>query len=145
MLKSEGQVVGSPFTSRFRRRREWSCTGIGSRLLRREWTCGSGCSSTGNSCSGRNTLGYLTANNVESTDVVIPTALILMGINVELNGHIFSSLNVELFNPVFAKDAENHTARILSWYLNNIVLTHPRVARTIGSSTGCRKNGNDFS
>ncbi len=68
-----------------------------------------------------------------------------MGINVELNGHIFSSLNVELFNPVFAKDAENHTARILSWYLNNIVLTHPRVARTIGSSTGCRKNGNDFS
>ena len=63
--------------------------------------------------------------DVEGTDVVEPAALILVGINIELDGDILTILNVELTNAVFAKNTEHHATRILAGDFQHVILRHP--------------------
>ena len=123
----EGQIVGRTF-SRLLCRRERSNIGIccRSRLLR----------SKGSSTSlGSYSNGSSTTNNIIGADFVEPTSIILVGINIELDGNIFVHLNVKLLNTVFAKDAEQTLARILSRNFDNILLRHPRVTRALRDTT----------
>ena len=50
-----------------------------------------------------------------------------MSVNIELNGHVFVHLDIELLDTVFAEDTEDTTTRILSGNLNDIILRHPRI------------------
>ena len=136
-LPSERQVVGTSFFGRFLCRREWS-GGLRSSgrcgLLRRERssTNGSGISngSAGNGCCN-------TVEHVESTDIIEPAAIKLMGINIKLYGQILTILNVELTDAILSKDAEYATLRILSWNFDYIILRHPRIARAGRGATLC--------
>jgi len=116
--RSEWQIVGTTLSCRFLSRREG---GSGSIRLRREgsgcrranWGCGLGC--------------HLTTDHIIGTDFIKPTPLILMGINIKLNGQILAVLNVELLDPVFAKEAEDTSAGELTRHLYDILLRHPWV------------------
>jgi len=111
----ERQVVGCTLGRSLLCWREWSCSGSwGSSLLRREW-CGT-------SHRGRGNRRHLAANDVVSADIVEPTALILVSINVELNGDILVHLNVKLLDAVLAKKAEYATPGELSGNFDNIIL-----------------------
>ena len=97
----EGQVVGSSFASRLLCRREGGCCGIGGRLLGRERS-GSG-SWTTYSRGSRNAASCLAANNVISANLIKPTSIILMGVNIKLYCDFLTSLNTELFNAILSK------------------------------------------
>ena len=60
--------------------------------------------------------------HVVGTDIIEPAALILMGINIELNGQVLTVLNIELTNTIFTEDAEDATLGILTGNFNDIVL-----------------------
>jgi len=140
----ERQVVGGSLAGRLLCCWERCCGIICNRLLRGEGT-GRGRCGACDGGSGGDGLSHLATDDVEGTDVVEPTALILVRVNVELHGDIFTSLDVELLDAIFSKDAEDHAARVLSGNLNHVVLTHPRVAGTAGSAAAGGKNSNDFS
>ena len=126
-ILSERQIVGSILTTlRLRGERSLGCRS--SILLRREGSRSSrsGCRSrTCKTGGGRHLLGNLATNDIESADIVEPTALILMRVNVKLNGDILTGLNIKLLDAVFTKDTEHHAARILARNLNDVVLAHP--------------------
>ena len=111
MLDLERQVVGAALRGclRCRRERRGSCIGLGLCRWERRCTC----------ISYR---GHLTTNHVVGTDFIEPTALILMGIDVELDGKILTILYVELLDTVFSEKAEYALARILSGNLDDILL-----------------------
>ena len=58
-----------------------------------------------------------------------------MGVNIELHRKIFSLLNIELFDSVFAEDTEKTFTWILSGNFNNVVLRHPVVSCTCRHTT----------
>ena len=60
--------------------------------------------------------------HVISTNVVEPTSIVLMCINIKLNGHVLTILNIELTDAVFAENSEHTTPGILTRNLNNIFL-----------------------
>ena len=68
--------------------------------------------------------------HVEGTDLVKPTTIILMGINIKLDSHILTVLNVELTDTILAEYTKTALTGILTWNFNDILLRHPRVART---------------
>ncbi len=111
----EGQVVGTSFTGRFLCGRERSGSILRSSALRWEGTFGSG-------SSGRS---YDTALNVEGADVVKPATVELMSIYVERYGHVFTHLNIELFDAVFTEHTEYTLLGVLSRNFNHIILRHP--------------------
>ena len=131
----EGEVVGSTFARSGLLSRREGCGGSlrSSVLSRCEW-CGSG-----------NSASHLTTNDVIGTNIVIPTSVELACIDVELYGDLLAGLNVELFDAVFTEDVEHHLAGVLTWYLNDIFLCHPCVSCTVGNTTSCLHDGNDFS
>ena len=75
------------------------------------------------------------ANHVEGTDIIIPTAIELTGINIERHRDVLALLDVELLDAVLTKDIENHMTRILSWDLHDIILHHPRITRALRNAT----------
>ena len=108
IFRLEGQIVGATLACRLLSGRE----GRGSR----------------SDTSHRGTSnGYLTTQHVVGTDIVEPTALIFVGVDIELDGDILVHLNIELLNPVFSENTEHATLRILTRDFNHIVLRHPRV------------------
>ena len=113
----EWQIVSATLRSRFRCWREWCSI----RLSLNRWEGRS---------SGISHWGYLTANHVVSTDIIKPTAIILAGIDIELDRDILTILNIELFDAVFTKDIEDTTSGILARNFNHILLRHPWVATT---------------
>ena len=74
---------------------------------------------------------HLTADNVVSADLVEPTTIVLMGVDVELDGEILTILDVELLDTVLSEETEHTLAGILSGHLDDILLRHPRVASTV--------------
>lgn len=68
-----------------------------------------------------------------------------MCINVERNRKFLTHLDVELLYAVLAKETEAHLFRILIMSLENVLLTHPRVARTSRYTTILRAYRNYFS
>ena len=114
------------------------CSVLSTRLCRWEWSIGCGCcillwgegsGSTRGSASdgggGRHGVGHLTTNNIVRANVIEPTSLILVCINIKLHGNFFAGLNVELLDTVFAKYSEYHASGILTRYFNDIILAHP--------------------
>ena len=75
----------------------------------------------------RSSYGNLTTDNIEGTDIIEPASLVLMGIDVELNGDILIHLNIVLLDAVLAEDAEDATFGIGSGNFDDIVLRHPCV------------------
>ncbi len=141
----EGEIIGGAVTCGILCRREGSGLCGGSyRLLGREGSCGSLRSSSDGSTwssGNRSSATY----NVESTDIVEPTAIELVGINVELNGQVLTHLNIELPDTVFAKYAEHTLPGELARHLDDIVLRHPWVTCALRYATACRQYGNDSS
>ena len=138
--KLERQVVGCIACGRFLCRREGGCR-IGCRScrgsLRREGR------STGSIGIGTRNGSHLTADNIVGADIVEPTALILMGVDIELNGHVLVHLKIKLLDAVFAENAEDTTSGILSGNFDNIILRHPRVSCTCRHATLCWQYSND--
>lgn len=110
---SEGQVVGS--------------TALACRLLGRgEGCCGTTCwregSSLGGTHRGASHWSSLTTHHIVGTDLVKPTAIVLMGIDIELHGEVLTLLDIELLDTVLAKQTEDAFAWILTWHLDDIFL-----------------------
>ncbi len=59
------------------------------------------------------------------TNIIKPTAVELVCINIEAHGDILTLLNIELLDTVFAKNTEHALARILPGNFYHIVLRHP--------------------
>lgn len=130
----ERKVVCTTFSLCFSYWRERSCGGSCGgyrRLLRRE------------GCGGLRL--SLATNDIVGSDIVEPASVEFMGINVKLHGKVFTVLDVELANAVFAKKTEHATAGELSRHLNDIVLRHPVVTRALRNATLCWYYSNDFS
>ena len=131
----EGEVIG------------WGLTR--SRLLSRGEGCGGSLRSSilsgSEGCGSGNGTSHLAAEDVVGADLVEPATVVLVSVDVELNGDLLTGLNIELLDAVFAEDAEEHLTGVLTWHLNDVFLTHPRVACARRHSTVCLKNGNDFS
>ena len=110
----ERQVIGRTFSCGLLSWREWRC-GISTahRLLWRERR---GLGSTSN---GRH---YSTTLNVEGTNLVEPTTIILMSIDIERYGDVLTHLDVELLDTVLTENAEHTFLGILTWYFDNILL-----------------------
>ena len=68
--------------------------------------------------------------HLPGTDIIKPTAIILMGINVKTDAQLFTDLNIHISYLVLTKHAEHALLRELFVSLNYIVLTFPRVACT---------------
>jgi len=137
----EWQIIGTALTSRFLCRREGSRGGI---LLRGEGSCHGSTGHRGSGCWGNSRLlDSLTAHDVESTNLIEPTPIVLMGINVERNRQLLIRLDIKLLDTVFTKNTEDALARICTRNLNHIFLRHPRIACALRHATVCRKYGND--
>jgi hypothetical protein len=54
-----------------------------------------------------------------------------VGVDVELDGEVFTVLDVELFDAVLSEETEHTAAGILSGHLDDILLRHPRVTCTV--------------
>ena len=120
--KLEGQVVGTATVSC-----RLLCRGERSGCLR---NCGLGRErSSIDWCSSHRR--NLTSNNIVRTNIVVPTAVELAGIDVKLYGDVLIQLDIELLDAVLTEDVKHHLTRELSRYLNNIFLCHPGIARTI--------------
>ncbi len=145
---SEGQIIGSTFlcTLLCRRergrlrsysrccatscRRERGCL-RSSRSYTGSWGKGRGtCVNTGNGSGLGNGLGGLATEHVESIDAVIPASLVLLGIDIKLDGDFLARLNIEHLDTFLAENTEHHATRILSGNFQNIFLVHPGIART---------------
>ena len=116
----KGQIIRAALTRWLLSGRERGCRSI---RLRREGCCHWGAVHR----YAGNGLLSLATNNAESPDLIEPTTIILMGIDVELHGEILAVLNVELLNAIFAEDTEHAFAGISTWYLDDIFLRHPGV------------------
>ena len=119
-LDLEGQVVGTTLTRRFLSRWEGRGGSIGCRWEGRDARSDTSHRGTGH---GR----HLSAHHIVGTDIIKPTALVFVGIDIELDGDILVHLDIELLDPVFPKNAEHATLGILARDLYHIVLRHPRV------------------
>ena len=131
----EWQVVCRTVACRLLCGREGSCRSLGSSLWR-EWSDTSSGSCSSDCC---------TVYHAICANLIKPTAIILVGVNVERNSHVFTHLDVELLDAILAKHAEHAFARILTRHLYYILLRHPRVTRTLRDTLVCRQYGNDFS
>ena len=120
-LDLERQVVGTTLTRRFLSRWEGRGGCIGCRWEGRSHRSGTRHWGTG--------YRHLTTQHIVGTDIVEPSALILVGIDIELDGDILVHLDIELLDPVFPKNAEHATLGILARDLYHIVLRHPSVTR----------------
>ena len=112
----ERQIVGTTLARRFLCRREGRGGSIGCR-----WEGRGSWSDT----SHRGNTGYwrhLTAHDIIGTDLVEPTSIVLVGINVKLNRDIFAILNVKLLDAVLAENTEDTLTGILTWHLDDILL-----------------------
>ena len=111
--KLEGQVVcGLSLTGRCGRER--------SGILRGEWSSlrSGGIGVNYGGCGYRSG----TTGNIIGTDIIEPTSVELVGIDIERYGQVIAHLNVKLFDAVFAKHAEDTLARILTRNFDDIVL-----------------------
>ena len=118
----ERQVVGTALTGRFLSRRERSSATL--RCFSSSWLRGERGSTSrrGSTYYGR----YDTStNDIEGTDIVEPTAVVLMGINIKLHRKILTWLNVKLLDAVLTKDAEQTLTGILARHFDYVVLRHP--------------------
>ena len=70
-------------------------------------------------------------SDIPSTDIVKPTAVPFVSINVERNSHLVADLYIELTQAVFAKDSEYTLLRILLVGFHYKILRFPRVASTL--------------
>ena len=86
---------------------------------------------------GRTLWNGLAAGDVVGANLVEPTAIVLVGIDIELDGHILTILDIELLDAVFAKETEDTLAGILTGNLDDILLRHPGVTRTVRHSAVC--------
>ena len=119
----KGKVVGGTVTCGFLSGRERSSSGLRSSsygLLGRKG-CSTGDSSYGSSSRNGGSSGYGRHDTI-GTDVVEPTTLILVGVNIEGHGIVLTHLNVKLFDTVFTEDTEETLTGILARNFNNIVL-----------------------
>ena len=119
IFRLEGQIVGATLACRLLSGREGRSSSI---RCRRE-----GRGSRSDTSHRGTSNGHLTTQHVVGTDIVEPTALIFVGVDIELDGDILVHLNIELLNPVFSENTEHATLRILTRDFNHIVLRHPRV------------------
>ena len=110
----KGQVVSRALARRLLSRRERSS--LRSRLLRRERSSAAHRSSS-HRCS--------TTHHIVGTNIIKPTAVELVCINIEAHGDILTLLNIELLDTVFAKNTEHALTRILTGNFYHIVLRHP--------------------
>ena len=106
----EGQIVGRTLSRLLSSGRE-RC-GLLCRSSLRLWWERCGCCGI-NGCS---------RNNIESTDLVEPTAVVLVGVDIERYGDILTHLNVELLDAVLTKHTEQTLAGILTRHFDNILL-----------------------
>ena len=58
-----------------------------------------------------------------------------MSVNVKLNGDVLTLLNVKHLYAILAKYTKHTLAHILTRNLNDILLTHPRLASTVRNTT----------
>ena len=107
----EGQVVSTTLACRFLSRREGRSSI--SRL------------SKGSALSRSGSYGSGTTNHIESTDIIEPTSVELMSIDVEGHGKVLAHLNIELFDAVLTEHTEDTLLGILSRNLYHIILRHP--------------------
>ena len=131
----EWQIVcASTFWSRLLGRRERSGSsrsGCGlHRLLRGERSSTNRSGTNGSAGYGSTSHRGYTVKHVECTDIIKPPTVELMGINIKLDSHILTVLNVELTDTILAEYAEHATLGILTGNFDDIILRHPRVART---------------
>ncbi len=112
------QIVSRTLTCRFLSRRERSS--LRSRLLRRERS-----SAAHRSATHRSSHRCSTTHHTVGTNIIKPTAVELVCINIEAHGDILTLLNIELLDTVFAKNTEHALARILPGNFYHIVLRHP--------------------
>ena len=101
-----------------------SCTSFGCRFrLWREWCGGS------IEWRHRSSVRLLCwhAINLPHIDLIEPTALILMGVNVERNGQFLSTLYVELLDAILTKYPEANLLGILVVCFDYILLRHPGI------------------
>ena len=89
-----------------------------------------GCHRSARSANRSTCYGHLSAHNVVGTNLVKPTSIVLVSINIERDGHVFVHLNVKLLDAVFTENAEDALTGILSGHLDDIFLRHPRITRT---------------
>jgi len=132
----EWQVVGTVALTRSWWERSLRATGSRSSAL--SWIC------------GRSWLASLSgigidAADIPCTDIVEPTALILVGIYVEADKKLFASLYVELLDFVLTEDVENALAWVLVVSFNDIVLCHPLVAGRLRHTTARWENRDNLS
>lgn len=64
-------------------------------------------------------------DDVVGTDVVVPAALILMGVDVELYCDLCVRVKIELLDVVFAEDGEEDVPWVLSWDFDDCILRCP--------------------
>jgi len=119
---SEWQVVSRTFRRRFLSWREWCCGTI-SRRERRSLRCYSGCY---RSSSHR----LLATNDIVSANIVKPTAIEFMSVDIKLHSEIFTLLDIELLDAIFSEDTEKTFTGILARNFDDIVLRHPIVTST---------------
>lgn len=122
----EGKVVG-----RTCRRSSRSCRSCG-----RRHCCGR--SSLGSCCIG------ISAHHTPCTEVVVPTSVVLTGINVERNGHLIAHLKIEFAKTILAKDVEHAFAGILLVGFYHEFLYFPRVSGTLRLTAARLCSYNDF-
>ena len=86
------------------------------------WCC------NGPSRRGGGWLGCLRAGNVVAADFWIILALILIGINIEVNGDPFTLTDGKAVNPVLSEDLEGYLLGILLFCLKDVLLVVPGIA-----------------
>lgn len=105
------------------------------------WLCRCfGRGGSGGSCLGRNI-----AVHTPRRHVVVPTSVVLMGINVERHTQHLTQLNVHLVQPILTKNPEHAFAGIVVKCFDNEFLGFPRRTCTSRSTPTRWQNGNDFS
>ena len=93
-------------------------------MLGRERRSHRGSTSYGSSTRHRSSTCH-SRHHMVGTDIIEPTALILMGINIKGHCVVLSHLNIKLFDTVLTEDTEDTTTGILTGNFNNIILRHP--------------------
>ena len=83
--------------------------------------------------------------NVIRTNLVKPTTIILVCIEIKSNGKFFALLYIELFYTLLTKYIKSKILRILPLCFNHIRLRHPRVSCTCRSAAVCRQYCDNFS
>ena len=139
----ERQIVGTVTSCRLNWREWGSSNGRRSWLGWREWSIGHG-SRLNTLCSGLCGSRIYT-DHLPCTNVVEPTAIVLVGINVEAYTELFTGLYVKLCNTFSTKYAEYALLGELVVSFDYIVLRFPRITCTCRDTSLLWENGNDFS